>query len=399
MAQRSIGIVGAGQLAQMLYEASLRLSEKVSFRVLASNPHEPAILRGAPGIVGSAKEASILDKFVDGLDLVLFENEFFPQEFESFAEAKGLAHKPRFFCPSINTLKIMRNKLSQKQLLQKLSIPSSDFVIWDLRTRDEFYDYCSKKFQNEFVLKWALGGYDGKGVCISPTKTEALEFLQKAKANGFPVYAEQKVNFKSEWAVVACRAHSGEIHFYPFVESQQRHGICYEVKGQSQVVAEFGDKFAELKNHVRKLAENINLVGSFGVEFFLDVQGKFWVNELAPRVHNSGHYTQDAIDDDQFLMHLKACMGLPLLAPTAKIPYWGMFNLLGPANCKTREAAAPALALPSGCALHWYDKKQIRAQRKMGHLNWVAANEKDAVHIRNAALAWIQNWEKEEQNA
>ena len=197
MAQRSLGIVGAGQLAQMLVQAAQKQSNSAKISVLAGSLAEPAVLAGAEGFVGKFQDPELLKKFFSSNERIIFENEFFPAEFESVAaQLKPDHEKTQYFVPALKTLKLLRNKLLQKILLKNLNIDSSPFLLWGNVEPKDYLNECEAQFGKNFVLKWALGGYDGKGVLLPSKIKEAPEYLKKAEAAGYPVYAEAKIDFK-----------------------------------------------------------------------------------------------------------------------------------------------------------------------------------------------------------
>jgi len=182
------------------------------------------------------------------------------------------------------------------------------------------------------------------------------------------------------------------------VISEQKNGICKEVMGPAIHLGVSPDLQERAREAVRKIAKDVGLVGSFGIEFFESRSGKLLVNEIAPRVHNTGHYTQNAYPVSQFENHWRALLGLPLFDPLAQpdasAPFFAMLNLLGPQGVSRDSAASPLPIAGAHSQLHWYGKKEIRPGRKLGHLNGTAdtAESLSALlkELRDCESAWIE---------
>jgi 5-(carboxyamino)imidazole ribonucleotide synthase len=252
------------------------------------------------------------------------------------------------------------------------------------------------ELRGDCVFKWSKYGYDGKGTLIvskdqqSASALEITEFCDRALERGAGVYAEKKMNFKRELAVIGVQSVLGEFISYPLVVSEQQGGICKTIRGPASSLGvdprfeSFADRYA------RKLAQSGEIFGCFAIEMFETDQGELFVNELAPRVHNSGHYTQDAGRTSQFENHWRALLGLPL-GDTRCAPAFVMRNLLGPAGI----LSAPADVLPvppREVRAHWYGKTAVKAGRKMGHLNAVGANSGEIESLVKILDACERDW-------
>jgi 5-(carboxyamino)imidazole ribonucleotide synthase len=226
----------------------------------------------------------------------------------------------------------------------------------------------------------------------------AIPFVESAWSRGIPVYAEGKVDFIRELAIIGCVSMSGDSITYPLVISEQENGICKEVVGPAihlGVAPHFQDQAREA---ARKIAQDVGLVGSFGIEFFESRSGELLVNEIAPRVHNTGHYSQNAYPVSQFENHWRALLGLPLFDPlenpAVSAPYFAMLNLLGPQGVSRQASQSPLPIAGPHSQLHWYGKKDIRPGRKLGHFNGTA-DSPDALssllsELRDRESAWIE---------
>jgi len=233
----------------------------------------------------------------------------------------------------------------------------------------------------ECVFKWAQQGYDGKGSWISQSasssspsnEAQAVAFCRSAIDRRLPLFVERKISFRRELALVACRSRRGEFAAYPLVVTEQKQGICHRVRGPAIAFGVSDTLERQARSFAQKVADSIPLEGVFAVEMFETDRGELLVNELAPRVHNSGHFTQDASRVSQFENHLRAVLGLSL-GQTDSEPAFAMLNLLGPQGLPAsgRETRPPLPFVGPRLHLHWYGKTVARPGRKMGHLNAVA---------------------------
>lgn len=369
-----VGILGGGQLARMLAESAWRMG----FRpiTLALSAEDPAAQICPDSVYGSLTDPIALRRFLSQVDTVVFENEFVDCELLS-QMSEGLSVT---FAPSLEVLFQLQDKIRQKEILTKLGIESSRYLVHSKKADlKKWLQQVQEEFPNGFVLKWAQLGYDGKGTWISPEGTknfsgDALKFCEAAVAKGVPLFAEEKVPIKREVAVVGVYSTDREFAAYPLVISQQVTGICRLVTGPAQALGVNADLEKKAHQAARSLAESISLYGSFAIEFFETFDGKLLVNEIAPRVHNTGHYTQNAADTSQFENHWRAVLGLGL-GEVSTTPGFAMLNLLGPLNSNDKQSVASTpLRLSPHIHLHWYGKSEIRAGRKLGHLNGVVSS-------------------------
>lgn len=387
-----LGIIGGGQLARMLAEAAFRLGYRpivLAGGSASSAPSDDPAAQVCPGSVfGSWEDPVALRRFLAQVDTVVFENEFVPRE--SF-EAAGVTEDDARFFPKPRVLYRLQDKLEQKQVLAELGIPTADFRVVADGNPIELEQFA-KRWPQGFVLKWARLGYDGKGTWLSPETsskssipdlTGAIEFCKQAKKKGVQVYAEEKIAFRRELAVIGCYSVAKQFTAYPLVISEQEKGICRKVKGPAALFGVSPSLEKQAQEMAGRLAKKLDLFGSFGVEFFETENGELKVNEIAPRVHNTGHYTQDAAECSQFENHWRAVLGLPL-GSTLTAPAFAMLNLIGGPEGST------ALPEPSTYArLHWYGKSEFRPGRKLGHLNTRATSAAE-LEIRMKELAAVE---------
>jgi 5-(carboxyamino)imidazole ribonucleotide synthase len=292
--------------------------------------------------------------------LVTFEQEFVDEALLAAVQAKN---KESF--PSWGNFLLLKSKRSQKEFLQKAKIPTAPYLLLD-----QWTEAADRMVAKGAVLKAGQGGYDGHGVWVldSHGRTKDGRSAQEILAKVREPYLEERVAFDFEVAAVVCRSANGEVELYPTVRSIQVDGICYEI----EYTEEFAKSAVALKAGAlaRKIAEELKYVGVLAVECFVK-GGEVLVNEIAPRVHNSGHFTIDVCAGSQFENHLRAGLGLPLETTKPTHPAALMVNLLWPpseqefAPLFTRLSCGPAW--PENAKLHWYGKSEIRPRRKMGH--------------------------------
>lgn len=372
--QQHIGILGEGQLARMLHQAAKPLG--LNPRIFAMSADSPAGRIASDLVVGKIQESDKLRAFLADLDVVAFENEFLDTSLLKKA-AQGLAVK---FLPSLESLERLQDKFSQKKIFESLNFPQAAYeVVKDIQ--EESLEALLTRYPAGLVLKWSRMGYDGKGVFIvsSPDEVnleELKRFIQEGQAKSGLVYAEAKIPFEQELAIVAVRSVTGEFKHYPLVFSKQENGICKKVWGPVSQWGVSQDLERKAAQMARSLAEKLDLVGSFALELFYTSSGDLLINEAAPRVHNSGHYTQDACACSQFENHWRALLALPL-GDTSTRPFFAMLNLLGPEAVVKKDGIQSSPQVNKEIILHWYEKDEIRPRRKLGHLNIVAEEKKE----------------------
>lgn len=381
-----VGILGGGQLARMLAQAAKPLG--IDLRVLTEAADDPAA-RLCPAILGTLEDPRVLRAFYSQAETVIFENEF--------VDTKRLARLAAEFAqltfqPSLAVLERLQDKKNQKELLGRLAIPTAR---WIEMTPTVSPAELAKTFPAGAVLKWSRMGYDGKGLYFyDPARPDPAAIgafgLAGSKLGG-KIYAEERIPFKRELAIVACRSITGEFAAYPLVQSKQEHGICSLVTGPAVRLGNSAQQETLATGYARRLMESLDYVGTLALELFEKEDGGLLVNEIAPRVHNSGHYSQDACPASQFENHLRATLGLPL-GDTRPKAMFAMLNLLGPEGVKLASSEAPLPVAPAGAHLHWYEKKKIRGRRKMGHFNATATGpdelDKMIRSLQSAQEAW-----------
>ena len=380
--EAKIGILGAGQLSQMLVQAAAKAGLKL--QVYGNSNTDPAALEKSVSItLGSMSDQEQLQKFLSQVSVCGFESELIDCVLLRQLSARLPENGSVRFVPTLDVMERLSEKLEQKRILRSLGIPSAPFLEGPSLESglDAWFESLEKRFGNSFVVKWSKFGYDGRGVTLVADEAS----LKKAKASckialarGVQIYAESRVSFVRELAIIGCHSTNGDFAAYPLVISEQEHGVCRRVKGPA-VALGVSARFETLAvQYAEKLAKSLSLHGAFGVELFETSDGDLWVNEIAPRVHNSGHYTQDACETDQFENHLRALTG-QMLGSTKARPFFAMLNLLGPQGIPGRfSGGRNALPRPDRkISLHWYNKDEIFPERKLGHLNSVAETREE----------------------
>jgi len=357
-----IGIIGGGQLGKMTAQVAKRMGFYVT--VLDSTENCPTAHVSDVQIVGDLYDAEKIREIAKVSDVLTFEVEHIDVE-----TLKQLEQEGHTIYPSPDLLEIIQDKLKQKQVLAQHGVPIPQFEQVDHLTKD----YLANQ-SLPLVQKARKGGYDGKGVMV-------LKDVQDYdKALKTPSMVEEYIEFEKELAIMVARGITGEIACYPVVEMvfDEKTNICDIVAAPAKISEDIAE-------HAKKVAihaiEALNGVGIFGVEMFLTKDGQVLVNEIAPRPHNSGHYTIEACETCQFEQLVRVVTGLPLGSTHLCTPV-AMMNLLGEAGYTGQpiiEGLAETLAI-KGLAFHLYGKSTTKPFRKMGHVTVVDENVDQALN-------------------
>ena len=345
------GILGGGQLARIL---ALKCHEMgIKPYVLSAHPQDPAPQVTPFFVKGSLNSKKDLKNFLKQVDISTFENEFInPALLHSVSLATNTPIHP---LPKV--MNLLQDRLSQKQLLIKQKIPTAPFVA--VQPQKPWVSLV-RLFPQGLVLKKRHQGYDGQGTLIikdlthKASQEKAKMFVQKHS----PLIAEKYIPFKKELALILVRNRKNQVVELPLVETFQEKACCVWVKGPVRHA-----KKDILIKKLQTMLKNINYEGVMAFELFETKEGSLWVNEMAPRVHNSGHYSLNALSEDQFSLHIKAVLNMDMQTPLKRSGGFAMLNLLG-----EKEQAFSQWLIPPGMNLHWYGKKS-RPGRKMGHIN------------------------------
>lgn len=348
----TIGILGGGQLGYMLALAGYPLG--LHFRFLDPSPQAP-VGRIAHRVTAEYSDHEALEKFAHGLELVTYEFENVPAEAVRFL-AK---HVPVY--PPPEALEAAQDRLNEKNLFKKLGIATNSFA--KVEKASEIAS-AVKEIGLPAVVKTRRMGYDGKGQWVIETP-ESVVRTEKVLLDQ-PLLLESFVEFQRELSILAVRSRSGETAFYPLVENHHRGGILRLSLAPAPNLSAKLQQAAELA--ARRVMEELNYVGVLAIEFF-DCDGELVANEMAPRVHNSGHWSIEGAATSQFENHLRAVLGLPL-GSTETTGHSAMLNLIGEA-----PESAEVLRIPDA-HLHLYGKSP-RPGRKVGHVTLEASSAEE----------------------
>ena len=362
MSSLRVGVIGGGQLARMMTPPAINLG--ITLNVLAEAEGSSAAL--ATSQVGDYNQLAVVAEFAKTVDVITFDHEHVPLSVLEALEANGVSVQP----PS-KALAFAQNKLKMRERLGALGLPMPDWAeIHDADSLDSFIEAHG----GVAILKTPIGGYDGKGVRVVSSASDAADWLSPeglAKVGGH-LLAEEKVNFTRELAQLSARTPSGDFRAWPLVQTTQQNGVCAEVLAPAPDASEETlERAAEI---ARGVADGLGVTGVLAVEMFETTDGRLLINELAMRPHNSGHFSIEGSVTSQFEQHLRAVLDLPLGSTQATDAHAVMVNLLGvdDSNDFLPHYEAAMSAHPEA-KIHTYGKG-ARAGRKMGHVTVVAGN-------------------------
>ncbi|MFZ0184189.1 MAG: 5-(carboxyamino)imidazole ribonucleotide synthase [Nitrosotalea sp.] len=360
-----LGIIGGGQLGMMLVEAAKKMPEYISDVIVLDPTTEcPAAKVGAKQIVADFKDKNAIVELSLQSDIITYEIE------SGDSKVLESLHDEVSINPSPTTLKIIQDKYLQKQFLSQNNIPVAEFE--KIESLEDLEKKITK-FQYPALLKARRDAYDGRGNFRIEDHSQIGIGYQRFL--GRETMIEKFVDFKMEVSVIAARNIHGEIATYPLVENIHKDNILEFTIAPARV----SDKItSEADNIAKKTMEVLHGAGVFGIEMFVTKDDKVLINEIAPRVHNSGHHTLQSTETSQFEQHLRAILGLPLGSTRLK-HNTVMCNILGPSDFVGRYKEI-TLEQKEGVYLKMYHKDEAKPQRKLGHFNVV--DEKDTKNIQ-----------------
>ncbi len=344
----TIGIIGGGQLGRMLAIAAARLGLKTC--ILEPGANCPAAQTANHHLDFAYDDKKGLAQLVKLADVVTYEFENVPPEAATFLETRTILR------PSSQALKISQDRLLEKNFLRQCGVDTARYV--PVQTTEDLTRGLAE-FSNRAILKTRRLGYDGKGQVRfgdnnSPKPQEAMDGL-----NGTPAILEALVDFEREISIIAARGADGEFASYDAAENTHEEGILRCSRVPAAISRDTAAKAEEIG---RCVLEELDYCGVMGVEFFVTRDCRLLVNEIAPRVHNSGHWTEAACSISQFEQHIRAIAGWPLADPARHLDCV-MENLIGDAVDGAHLATGPGLPM-----VHLYGKTEVRKGRKMGHV-------------------------------
>lgn len=358
----TIGILGGGQLGRMMAIAG----RAMGLHTVVWDP--------VPGPAGEASDAGIwapytdtdaFERFVAQVDRVTY-------EFENVdvTVARRLAERKPVFPPP-DLLHISQHRLREKEAARLAGLETTPYAA--LESPDDVAR-AVESIGLPAILKTVQGGYDGKGQWPAATREDAWAGYEALKQADQPLIYERRVDFEREVSVVVARDQEGRTVTYPVSENQHRHGIL----DRSIVPARVEPQVAErARQHAIAMADGLNLVGVMALEFFVTAEGTVLFNEMAPRPHNSGHWTIEAALPSQFAQHMRAVAGWAVAEPQLLSPVV-MLNLLGDDVPGGPERLHELVTVP-GAQVHWYGKTAMRPGRKVGHVTVVAPTVEEAL--------------------
>ncbi len=350
MKGKRVGVIGGGQLAWMMGAAAPNLD--IELIVQTPNQDDPAVSRAGEVILAAVDDAEATAKLATLCDVITFENEFIDLD-----ALQKLSQQEVDFRPSLDTLAPLLDKYNQRSYLQSIGIPVPKFSLWS------FQNDIASSYGFPLVLKARRHGYDGQGTFIVENAQALATLAQRVPVAELLI--EEFIPFERELGIIAARNLSGEIAVYPVTETHQKNQVCH----WTITPASIDDKVViEVQAIARTILEQLEVVGVFGIEFFLTADNRVLVNEIAPRTHNSGHYTLDGCYTSQFAMQLRAVTDLPLGDTSLKSAGAVMVNLLGYEESESEylEKRDRILEIPHSF-VHWYGKTS-RPGRKLGHV-------------------------------
>jgi phosphoribosylaminoimidazole carboxylase len=356
---QTIGILGGGQLGRMLAFAAHRLGMRVA--VLDPDPDAPAGQVADRHVVGDFRDPDRVRELAQGCDVVTIEIEHVDAQTLGVLEQEGVRVQP-----APQTIRLIQDKFAQKQHFTARGIPVARFR--DTPDLDAVRA-AAAELGLPMLVKSRRLAYDGRGNVVITD----LENLEKA-LEALPtqdLYAEQWVPFEKELAVMVARGLDGTVIDYPVVETIQRDNICHTVIAPAQISEAAHSAAREI---ARQTVSALDGAGVFGVELFLLPDGQVLLNEVAPRPHNSGHYTIEACVTSQFEQHIRAVLDLPLGDPSLRVGAAIMMNVLGKETLEETLKPIDAALAVNGANIHWYGKRDARPKRKMGHITITGAS-------------------------
>ena len=343
-----IGIIGGGQLGRMSAMAAARLGYRV--HVFSPEADGPAAQVSAASTVAEYADLEALRRFADAVDVITFEFENLP------ADSLALLESLKPVRPGARILAISQDRLLEKQFLNDAGIATAP---WAKVEGEAELAAAVGKFGLPSVLKTTRLGYDGKGQALLRAAEDVAPAFARLAPK--PLVLEGFVTFAAEVSVMVARGVDGTVVTFDAVENRHKHHILDLTLAPAPLPQ---DLLAEAQDIARRVAEALELVGILGVEIFVTADGRLLLNEIAPRPHNSGHWTMDACPCGQFEMHIRAVAGLPL-PPAMRHSDAVMKNLIGPEDM----ALWPRILATPGLIPHHYGKTEARPGRKMGHFN------------------------------
>ncbi|MFB5195892.1 5-(carboxyamino)imidazole ribonucleotide synthase [Neobacillus sp. KR4-4] len=352
----TIGILGGGQLGRMISIAGKNMGYR--FITLDPTPNSPCGQVADLQITAPYTELKAVKELADSSDVITYEFENVDSTITSILETTS------FVPQGSELLKITQNRILEKSTLKSFDVKVAPFFV--ISSENDF-ETAIDPMGFPYIMKTATGGYDGKGQWVIKSREDIPIAIEAWKNAGMDMIIEQFIPFCKELSVIVARNIQGQTKTFPAAENIHINNILH----QSLVPARISDEQRiQAETEALKIADSLQVVGLIAIEMFLTNDGEIIVNELAPRPHNSGHYSMDACITSQFEQHIRAICGLPLGDTTLLSPII-MVNILGQHVNKVLDKIEQ---LPPTAKLHLYGKKESDENRKMGHINFLGSN-------------------------
>lgn len=369
-----VGIIGGGQLGQMMTQASAKLGLEITVLDPGENP--PAVQVGAGQIKGDLHDSEKIKELAKNSDYLTWEIEHINTEILEELEKEGTKVNP-----SPKTLARIKDKFLQKEYLEENGIPTAPFRKVE---NEQEVETAARVLGFPLLLKTRFGGYDGRGNHVIHNVDEINEAFEKLGREY--LYVEGFVEFEKELSVIAVRDIKGSIKTYPVVETIHENNILQVVLAPAPISSE---QSKQADDFARRVLEHLGGAGVFGIEMFLTKGGEIMVNEIAPRVHNSGHFTIEACQTSQFENQLRAVSEMELGDTSMKVGAAVMINILGERNGLSEVSGVEEAERLGNVFVHIYGKKDVKPERKMGHLTVVGDNMEEVLERANKAKSLI----------
>ncbi|SDE08793.1 5-(carboxyamino)imidazole ribonucleotide synthase [Paenibacillus sp. UNCCL117] len=373
----TIGVLGGGQLGRMLALAGRAMGYR--FATLDPTPDSPCGQVADEQIIAPYHDAAAARELAKLSDVITY-------EFENVdANVTDLLMKESYVPQGSSLLYTTQHRLREKRAIEAAGVKVAPYA--EIRSADDLRE-AAGRFGLPCVLKTAMGGYDGKGQWVIRSEAEIDEAYETLAQSGTELVLEQFIRFEKELSVIAARSPRGEVKTFPAAENEHVNNILHLSIVPARVAADVVERAEKM---AAAIAEGLDVIGLIAVELFLTADGELFVNELAPRPHNSGHYTMEACRTSQFEQHVRAICNLPLGDPGLMQPVV-MVNVLGEhvqplldwIVRPESETVAPGVT----AKLHLYGKAEAKNGRKMGHVNVLADTPEAAFRWIEASGVW-----------
>lgn len=376
-----LGVLGGGQLGLMFALAARRMGYLTT--VVDPDPHSPAFGVADRKLVGSYKDPEILSELTTTCHAVTTEFENVPATSLAFLE-KSLTVRP-----SSRSVETCQDRILEKTFLREQGFETAPFLVikdGKIPSPDSLVPMLPG------ILKASREGYDGKGQWVVASPEEISRLIGDRSG---PFVLEKKLDLKAEFSVVLARGQDGQTAIYPVAENIHESGILHISAVPAGISADLAEKIRAVAENI---AKRLEYTGVLSVEFFLADEGRLYVNELAPRPHNSGHYTIDGCVASQFDQHVRALTGLPL-ASTLLLSPCAMGNLLGDLWLENSPPPLQTILSHPSAKLYLYGKTNPRPGRKMGHFTVLGNTVHEATHIARSMLATLSGAVSQQESA